>query len=116
MKYLLILAADESTYAAPGTPEAEAEMERFAALGEELEAAGALLGGEELELASTATTVRVRGRDTLVTDGPFAETKEALGGYFVLDVPSLDDAIAWAARIPVAEYGSVEIRPIREWS
>ncbi|GGH33884.1 YciI family protein [Microbacterium album] len=115
MKYLLILAADESTYAEPGSTEAEAEMARFAQLDEELRAAGALVSGEELELASSATTVRVRGGNVTLTDGPFAETKEALGGFFIIDVPTLDDAIGWAAKIPVAEYGAVEIRPIREW-
>lgn len=115
MKYLLILAADEATYAEPGSAAAEEEMRRFAELGAELEAAGALVAGEELDSVSTAATVRVRDGETLVTDGPFADTKEALGGYFVLDVPTLDDAIGWARRIPVAEYGSVEIRPIREW-
>lgn len=115
MKYLLILAADENTFAEPGSAAAEEEMRRFAALDEELQAAGVLLGGEELESVSTATTVRVRAGETIVTDGPFADTKEALGAYFVLDVPTLDDAIGWAQKIPVADYGCVEIRPIHEW-
>jgi len=71
-------------------------------------------GSERLQPASTATTVRVRGGKTATTDGPFAETKEAVGGYYEIDVKNLDEAIAWAAKIPTAEYGSIEIRPIWE--
>jgi hypothetical protein len=70
------------------------------------------VGGNELDSTSNATTVRVRDDERLVSDGPYAEVKEALGGYFVLDCPSLDDALDWAARIPAAGHGAVEIRPV----
>jgi hypothetical protein len=71
--------------------------------------------GEALLPTSAATTVRVRDGETLTTDGPFAETKEQLGGFYLLDCPDLDDAIKWAARIPGARTGSVEIRPVMEF-
>ena len=71
-----------------------------------------LVGGEELGPTSSATTVRIRDGRQLVTDGPYAEVKEALGGYFVLDCPSFDDAVSWAARIPGASHGAVEVRPV----
>jgi hypothetical protein len=73
---------------------------------------GSLRGSNPLEMPDTATTVRVRDGETVVTDGPFAETKEVLGGYYLIDVPSLDEALKWAARIPSAPYGSVEVRPV----
>jgi hypothetical protein len=77
-----------------------------------LDAEGILRGGDGLQGVETATTVRVRGGERLVTDGPFAETKEHLLGYYLLDVPDLDQAISWAARMPNAHWGSVEIRPV----
>jgi hypothetical protein len=77
-----------------------------------LEAEGVLRGGDGLQGVDTATTVRVRGGDRLVTDGPFAETKEHLLGYYAIDVPDLDQALTWAARLPNAHWGSVEVRPI----
>jgi hypothetical protein len=71
-----------------------------------------LLAGEVLADVDTATTVRVRDDETVVTDGPFAETKEVLGGYYILDVPDLDEALKWAAKIPNVLYGSTEVRPV----
>jgi hypothetical protein len=71
-----------------------------------------LVGGDELGSSSDATTVRVRGDETLVTDGPYAEVKEALGGYFVFECGSMNEALDWAARIPGAEHGAVEVRPV----
>ena len=71
-----------------------------------------LAGGNELAPTTNATTVRVRGDETLVTDGPYAEVKEALGGFFLLECESIDDAVDWAARIPGAEHGAVEVRPV----
>ena len=85
---------------------------RYAAFAEEARRAGKLTDGAELAPTSAATTVRIRDGETLVTDGPFAETKEALGGYFVLDCESLDEAVAVAAKIPGAEHGAVEVRPV----
>jgi hypothetical protein len=72
------------------------------------------VGGDQLQDADTATTIRVRDGETLTTDGPFAETKEQLGGYYVIDCGSLDEAIEFAARIPAAERGAVEVRPLVE--
>ena len=68
--------------------------------------------GNELDATSTATTVRVRNDETVVTDGPFTELKEALGGYYVLECDSIDEACTWAAKIPAASYGAIEVRPI----
>ena len=79
-----------------------------------LTANGQYLGGNPLQPASMATSVRVRDGKRLVTDGPFAETREQLGGYMLIDVPSLDEALAAAARGPVASVGTVEVRPVRE--
>jgi hypothetical protein len=86
----------------------------YRAFGEEAEKRGAMRGGNELQSATTATTVRVRNGETMVTDGPFAETKETLGGYYVLECESLDEAVELAAKIPGAKYGSVEVRPVVE--
>jgi hypothetical protein len=81
---------------------------------EELQKAGALRAGDALQDVSTATTVRLQDGERMLTDGPFAETKEVLGGYYLVDVPDLDSAIEWAAKMPNLGYGSVEVRPIME--
>jgi hypothetical protein len=85
---------------------------RYRAFADEARAAGVMAGGDELGPTRDATTVRVRDAETLVTDGPYAEVKEALGGYFVLECESLDEAVDWAARIPGAEHGAVEVRAV----
>ena len=87
-------------------------MPKWFAYGEELSKAGAMLGGDALQPTSAATTVRERGGQRLVTDGPFAETKEQLGGYYLIDVPDLDAALDWASKIPNIARGSVEVRPV----
>jgi hypothetical protein len=92
--------------------EREAVYDRYRAFADEARAAGVIAGGEELASSRDATTVRVRGDETLVTDGPYAEVKEALGGLFILEVGSLDEAVEYAAKIPGAEHGAVEVRPI----
>lgn len=84
----------------------------YAAFADEARSAGVLSGGSELGSTRDATTVRVRDAQPVVTDGPYAETKEALGGYFVLDVPTLEDAVPWAAKIPGAARGAIEIRAV----
>ena len=114
MKYMLLLYANES--AVPNTPE---EQEAVAppvwfALMEEMNAAGVLVSNNGLAPISTATTVRFREGKTLITDGPFAETHEQLGGFFLLECKDLDEALRWAEKIPHAKYGSVEVRPL--WS
>ena len=115
MRYLLTIYDDESTWN-DVTPEQSAQvMEAYGAFGEAAQAAGVLLGGEGLQPTSTATTVRVRDGETLTTDGPFAETREQLGGYYLLDCKDLDEAIGWAAKIPGAQSGSVEVRPVMDY-
>jgi hypothetical protein len=94
--------------------EREREIPKWSALMGELGAGGNLLDGAELDEPSAAKTVRVRGGEAVVTDGPYAETKEQVGGFFLLECDDLDHAILIAARIPVAERGSVELRPIVE--
>jgi hypothetical protein len=81
-----------------------------------VKAAGVYIGGEALQPTTTATTVRVQGGQIVTTDGPFAETKEQLGGYYLLDCRNLDEAIQWAAKIPSATHGAIEIRPIMDYS
>jgi hypothetical protein len=92
--------------------EQEAQLQRWGAYSQSLAESGAMVGGDRLRPADTATTLRVRDGETVLSDGPFAETKEVLGGYYIIDVPSLDDAIKWAGRMPHVSYGSVEVRPI----
>jgi hypothetical protein len=78
----------------------------------QLQESGAMVGGDALQGLDTARTVRVRDGETLVTDGPFADTKEMLAGYYLIEVPDLDSALGWAARIPSVGFGSVEVRPV----
>jgi hypothetical protein len=115
MKYLLTIYADESRYATM-TPEDSAElMAGYGAFGREAQEAGVLLGGEGLQPTATATTVRVRDGEALFTDGPFAETREQLGGYYLLECADLDEAARWAAKIPDAQGGAVEVRPVMDY-
>lgn len=114
MRYMLLLYSTADAGPAPDSEEFAAEMNEWFAITDAMGEAGVLLGGEALQPHDTATTVRVRDGEVLTTDGPFAETKEVLGGYYVLDVPDLDAAREWAAKIPSVPYGSVEIRPVME--
>lgn len=114
MKYMLLLYSAEDAGPRPGTPEQAAEMKEWYAYSEALAKASAMLAGEPLQGSETATTVRIRDGETIVTDGPFAETKELLGGFYMIDVDDLDAALEWAAKIPLAPYGSVEVRPLLE--
>ena len=111
MKYLALIYASDRDWAAVPEEERQAWYAEYRAFADETGAAGKLLDGGELQPAATATTVRVRGEETVVTDGPFVETREQLGGYFVLDCDSLDEAVALAAKIPGARHGTVEVRP-----
>ena len=116
MRYMLLIHSDEVPEAAM-TPEEEATL--MAAYGEftqALTAEGALVTADRLRPTSEAVTVRVRDGEALETDGPFAETKEQFGGYYLIDVPDLAAAKAWAARVPSAAHGSVEVRPVWELS
>ena len=112
MKYALTIYGDEAQRE-NATPEQMQEVSQaYGAVTQEMQDNGVLVAGEGLYPTPTATTLRVREGDRQVTDGPFAETKEQLGGFYVLDVKDLDDAIEWAAKIPGAQVGSVEIRPV----
>jgi len=89
-------------------------LAEYGALSKDLRDTGRYVGGDQLASTSTATTVRVRDGEALVTDGPFAETKETLGGYYLVECESLDEAIEIAGRIPSARYGSIEVRPVMQ--
>ena len=112
MEYMALIYADEDRWDALSEEERADVYARYTAVAKEMQAAGVMVGGDELASTRDATTVRVRGDGTLVTDGPYADVKEALGGYFLLECDSLDDALEWAARIPGAEHGAVEVRPV----
>jgi hypothetical protein len=112
MRYMLSIYVDESTFV-DATPEDRAGMTAaYAEVTEQLEAAGVLRGGDGLQPSSTATTVRVRDGEPLLTDGPFAETREQLGGYYLVECADLDEAVRWASAIPGAQWGAVEVRPV----
>ena len=112
MKYAITIYGDESLREAASPEDAQATSKAYMELTQEMQDAGVLVAGEGLHPTPTATTVRVRDGERAVTDGPFAETKEALGGFYVLDCKDLDEAIDWAAKIPGSQTGSVEIRPV----
>jgi hypothetical protein len=114
VKYMLLIYGDPTGDMPPNAPDGAYESWEVAT--ESLRSDGVLLGGDGLAPTESATTVRNRGGERLLTDGPFAETKEQLGGYYVVDVPGLDDALEAAARIPGARFGQVEVRPILEVS
>jgi hypothetical protein len=112
VQYVALIYADEKGWDLLTEEERTEAYARYGALSREAEAAGVLAGGNELGSTRDATTVRVRDDELLVTDGPYAEVKEALGGFYVFDCASLDEALDWAARIPATEYGAVEVRPV----
>jgi hypothetical protein len=114
MRYLLLIADDESTRNAIAAEGDAATLNEYGEWVKEMADRGVLQGGERLRPASDATTVRVRNAEVLSTDGPFAETKEQLGGYFLVDCKDLDEAIEVASKLPGARTGSVEVRPIWE--
>jgi hypothetical protein len=108
MKYMLLIYENDDERVA----KMDERMPTCAAYAEAMKKAGIYLGGDRLRGISTATTVRVAGGRTQVADGPYAESKEQLGGFHVIDVPDLDTALAWAARCPGASRGVVEVRPV----
>jgi len=112
MQYLLLLYAREEGWNTLSPAEKEQGMAAYAAYTEALRKAGILAGSNRLQPISAATTVQVVDGKTQVLDGPYADTKEQLGGYYMIDVPDLDAAIAWAARCPGAGHGIVEVRPV----
>lgn len=117
MQYmLLIYESKDSDAPKPGTPAFEDYIGGYFAFTAEAREKGAFVAGNPLKDVETATTVRVRDGKTATVDGPFAETKETLGGYYLLECQDLDEAIAYAAKIPGAKYGSIEIRPIESFA
>ena len=114
MRYLLMICTSEAEDAARSPEEVAAGTAAYTAFGEEMSARGVLEGGERLRPTTDATTVRVRDGEVLTADGPFAETKEQVAGYYLVDCKDLDEAIEVAARIPDVRRGSIEIRPVME--
>lgn len=114
MKYMLMIFASEADENKMTPADSQALMQAYGAYTEALMKAGALKEGERLRPVADATTVRVRGGKTDVLNGPYAETREQLGGYYVIDVPDLDAALSWAARCPSSSHGTIEVRPIWE--
>ncbi len=112
MQYMLLIYGDQNGWERLSEAERGEMMQAYGSFSQELRDSGSLVAGDALEPTETATTVRVRDDETLTTDGPFAETKEQLGGYYLVEADSLDEAIGWAAKIPGARYGSVEVRPV----
>jgi hypothetical protein len=116
MKYLCLIYDEEKMWATMSEAEANAIMGEYFAFTEGVKKSGHYVGGEALQPTNTATSVRVRQGKTSTTDGPFAETKEQLGGYYLIEARDLNDAIQVAARIPGARHGTVEVRPIQDFS
>ena len=112
MKYLLLIYDKEQEWGALGEAAQQAIYGEYGKLREELQANGQFVGGSQLAPTSTATSVRVRDEKQLVTDGPFAETHEQLGGYFLIEAKDLDEAIGIAGRVPSARMGTIEVRPL----
>jgi hypothetical protein len=115
MQYLLLIYENEKMWTTMGDKERNALMGEYFAFTEEIKKNGKLVAGDALQPTSTATTVRVRDGKRLATDGPFAETKEQLGGYYLVNAKDLDEALALAAKIPSSRYGSIEVRPVRKF-
>jgi hypothetical protein len=116
MNYLLLIYGEEAESWSPDPDAAQAMSDAYSVFTERIAKSGVLRAGDALESVAMATTVRVRGGEVVVTDGPFAETKEQLGGYYLVECDDLDAAIEIAAGIPGAVHGSIEIRPIRSLS
>jgi hypothetical protein len=112
MQYLLLIYEEEKRLVDRPKAEFEAELAEYRGVGQEF--GGIIQGGNALQATSHATTVRVRSGKRLTTDGPFAETKEQLGGYYLVEARDLDQALAMAAKIPAARFGAIEVRPIRK--
>ena len=118
MKYACLIYSDENDGVANPDHSSSACQEIMAgyrSFGEQAGAAGVILGGEALDSVGSATAVQLRDGDVITTDGPFAETKEQLGGFYLLECDSLDEAISWAAKIPHAATGTIEVRPVLQF-
>lgn len=115
MKYLLTLWTAPGAEPGYGTPEFDAMMGEYFSLDERMKGVATFIAGEGLNSIDTATTLRKRAGQVETTDGPFAETREHLGGFYLIEAPDLDAALRYAAEIPAARYGSVEVRPVMEY-
>jgi hypothetical protein len=111
VQYMLLIYDDPQTWAGMGEDERNAVMGEYFAYTEELRKAGALVAGEALQPTETAKSVRRRDGEDVVTDGPFAETREVFGGFYLVDVDSEEEALRWAGKIPSARFGTIEVRP-----
>lgn len=116
MKYMLLMYANEATAPQYTPEEHQAVAQAWYAFSKEAQAAGVLVSNNGLASVADATTIRVRNGKTLTTDGPFAETHEQLGGYYLFDCKDIDEALRWAAKIPISAYGSIEVRPLNVYS
>jgi hypothetical protein len=116
MKYMALIYSDPALEPAYGTPEFGAMMQGYGTLNQTLKTAGVFISGDGLQDIDTATSVRVCAGRTETMDGPFAETKERLGGYYIMECADLDEALRYAAMIPSAAYGTVEVRPLADYS
>jgi hypothetical protein len=114
MRYALLICNEEKAREARSAEENSVIMKQYEAFGEEMGARGVLQGVERLRPTTDATTVRVRDGEVLLTDGPFAETKEQMGGFYIVDCKDLDEALEVASKVPAARWGSIEVRPIWE--
>ncbi len=112
MKYMLLIFANEAGQQAASKAEVDQMMAAYGAYTQAMIKAGVMAGGDRLQPTTSATTVRIANGKTKVLNGPYAETKEQLGGYYIIDAPDLDAALSWAARCPAASHGVVEVRPI----
>ena len=112
MQYLLLIHDDEQLWASMSDEERGSYFGEYMRFTQELIDAGVHVGGNQLQGTDSATVVRIRDGETLTTDGPFAETKEILGGYYLIDVDTLDEALEWAAKLPGSSYGTTEVRPV----
>ena len=113
MEYMILIYGDEQAWASMNEAQLKETMESYMAYTKALGEAGVLRGGSELHAVSTASTVRVRGGKVTTMDGPFMETKEQLGGYYIVEAPDLDAALRWAAKCPGAGHGTCEVRPLK---
>ncbi|HJZ89814.1 MAG TPA: YciI family protein [Gemmataceae bacterium] len=112
MQYMILIYGDEKAWAKLSEAEMGKAYEEYMTYSKDLAQARALVGGASLQPVATATSVRVVNGKTKTTDGPFAETKEQLGGYYIVDVPNLDEALKWSAKCPGAKHGTIEVRPL----
>ena len=112
MKYMFLIHSSEAAFKTASKADLEQTLAAYGAYTEAMKKAGVMVAGDRLQPVAAATTVRVTNGKTTVLDGPYAESKEQLGGFYIVDVPDLDAALSWAARCPGASHGAIEVRPL----